>query len=82
MKKKFTEPEIVRIDLKMTENIATSQSYPPIPYKFYYTFWVTVQMNYNACKEEYVTTGMKVIPGVDLELLELATVMGPCHLED
>ena len=27
MKKKFVEPEIVRIDLKMTENIADSEQY-------------------------------------------------------
>ena len=27
MKKKFVEPEIVRIDLKMTENIAASEGY-------------------------------------------------------
>lgn len=82
MKKKFVEPEIVRIDVKMTENIATSQKPYVYPYQFYYTFWITVQMNYINCKEEYVDTGLKVIPGKDLEMMELAVVMGPCHLED
>ena len=55
MKKIFIEPEIVRIDLKMTENIASSSStdgLKPWDYEFGFGLWVTTSVgNLFECTE-------------------------------
>ena len=52
MKKKFVEPEIVRIDLGMTENIASSQK-PDYPLYDAVILQVFVRQYGNGCFEFY-----------------------------
>ena len=60
MKKIFIEPEIVRIDLKMTENIAdssTSGNLVPWDYEYGIGFWITTSVsNYVVCYENIFAT--------------------------
>lgn len=68
MKKFFIEPEIVRIDLKMTENIADS-SMPenPIPrdYEYGFRYYVTTSVGNDYMCYDYIfnpTYGYKAPP--------------------
>lgn len=62
MKKKFLEPEIVRIDIKMTENIATSGAAPgevvnDYAYGEVIMFIITAKINSKQCFEILVDSG-------------------------
>ena len=58
MKKKFVEPEIIRIDLKMTENIADSEQYD-IEYSGLLNMTVKTRQFIEQCHEYYVSTNIK-----------------------
>ena len=57
MKKKFVEPEIVRIDLNMTENIADSEQYSEGVGSL--GFRVYTRQFVEQCHEYYVSTNIK-----------------------
>ena len=58
MKKKFVEPEIVRIDLNMTENIADSEQYDT-EYSGLLDMTVKTRQFVQQCHEYYVSTDIK-----------------------
>ena len=55
MKKKFVEPEMVRIELKMTENIADSEQYDTSGYGEL-AFSVYTRQYVDHCQKYYVQT--------------------------
>lgn len=63
MKKKFVEPEIVRVDLKMTENIADSEQYGTEGFGML-GFPVYTRQYVEQCHEYYVGTMIKP-PGLE-----------------
>ena len=79
MKKKFVEPEIVRIDLNMTENIADSEQFDT-EYSGLLNIRVKTRQFVEQCHEYYVSTTIKPPGNIydDPNDLASALAMGRC----
>ena len=81
MKKKFVEPEIVRIDLNMTENIAESEQYGT-EYFGLLNMYVKTRQSVVECQELYVNTEIKPSNHdyTDPNQLVIAIASGGCFI--
>lgn len=80
MKKKFVEPEIVRIDLKMTENIAGSEGYGEDELIGMGSLRVYTRQFVDGCNTFYVGTEIRPSshPYTDPNELVMQLAMGRC----